>query len=80
MKKNTNYLPFLLVGLVLVIIVKAVKAKSLGPITGSKGGSTPEQKMANLKSQLATAYTSGDNTKIVKLQRDIEILELETGL
>ena len=36
-----------------------------------------EERLANLRSQMQTAFQEGDTAKYLELQREIELLELE---
>ena len=79
-----NYLPLLLLALTGVVVAKGMntRKKNGGNVRKPKSipGSTPAQKMQNLRSQMMTAFADGDMLAYTRLQREMEFLELESGL
>ena len=70
-----NFFPLLILGLIGTIIAKGI---SQDKIIFTR--TSPEQRLANLRSQIGTAFADGNTQKYTELQREIEILELSQGL
>jgi len=64
----------------LIWSISKVNAKITGSTdsTGSSGtGPTKADRLANLRSQLATAQANGDNQNIIDIQYQIDLVNLE---
>jgi len=76
--KTSDKLPWLIGLLVAAIVTKKYFEKK--KLSYQAPGVTPEQKAANIRAQMQTAFESGDTTKYLSLQEQLELTELETGL